>query len=73
MTQKRRSPHKAGNGAQAGGLGAWEVYRTAALDDVRRASEHLSRYANNTDTPAPGAVEAADLLDAAHAALGGAA
>lgn len=28
MTQKRRSPHKAGNGAQAGGLGAWEVYRT---------------------------------------------
>lgn len=28
MTQKRRSPHKAGNAAQAGRLGAWEVYRT---------------------------------------------
>lgn len=26
MTQKRRSPHGAGNVAQAGGLSAWQVY-----------------------------------------------
>ena len=26
MIQKRRSPHRAGNGAQAGGLRAWQVY-----------------------------------------------
>lgn len=72
MDQKRRSPRKAGNVAQAGGLSAWEVYRTAALADVCRACEHLSRYATGTDTPAPGAVEAADLLDATLDALGGA-
>lgn len=28
--QKRRSPRKAGNGAQAGGLSAWQVYRAPA-------------------------------------------
>ena len=71
MGQKRRSPRGAGNVAQAGGLSAWEVYRNAALDDVSCASERLARYANETDAPAPGAVEAADLLDAARDALGG--
>ena len=63
----------AGNVAQAGGLSAWEVYRTAALDDVERARERLARYACETDAPAHVAVEAADLLDAARTALGGAA
>ena len=71
MGQKRRSPRKAGNVAQAGGLSAWEVYRTATLDDVQAAQARLSNYANGTDDPAPGAVEAADLLDAARDALGG--
>lgn len=59
--------------AQAGGLSAWEVYRTATLDDVERACERLARYASETDTPTHVAVEAADLLDAARTALGGAA
>ena len=73
MAKKRRSPHKAGDVAQAGGLSAWEVYRTATLDDVERACERLARYASETDTPVHVAVEAADLLDAARTALGGAA
>lgn len=30
MVQKRRSPREAGNGAQAGGLSAWRVYRKPA-------------------------------------------
>ena len=73
MAKKRRSPREAGNVAQAGGLSAWEVYRNATLDDVDTARARLTRYANETDAPAPGAVEAADLLDAARDALGGAA
>lgn len=72
MRQKRRSPREAGNVTQAGGLSAWEVYRKATLDDVASARGRLTSYANETDTPAPGAVEAADLLDAARDALGGA-
>lgn len=72
MAQKRRGPGGNRGLAHAGGLSAWEVYRNAALADVDRASEHLGRYASLTDTPAPGAVEAADLLDAARNALGGA-
>lgn len=71
MRQKRRSPRKAGNVAQAGGLSAWEVYRTEALAGINDASEKLSRFADETDNPLAGAVEAADLLDAAREALGG--
>lgn len=43
-----------------------------ALADIDRARDRLNRYADETDDPAPGIAEAADLLDAAHAALGGA-
>lgn len=43
----------------------------SALSDIDRARDHLHRYANETDNPAPGAAEAADLLDAARDALGG--
>ena len=71
MGRKRRSPHRAGNATQAGGLSVWEVYRSATLDDVSSARSRLHHYANGTDEPAPGAVEAADLLDAACDALGG--
>lgn len=42
-----------------------------ALADIEHARECLHRYAMDTDNPAHGAVEAADHLDAAHAALGG--
>lgn len=72
MTRKRRSPHKAGNVAQAGGLSAWESYRSRALLAVLSALTELNSYADSTDDPAPGAVEAADLLDAARVVLGGA-
>ena len=72
MGQKRRSPRGAGNVAQAGGLSAWEVYRKATLDDVSSARKRLHHYANGSDEPAPGSVEAADHLDAARDALGGA-
>lgn len=41
----------------------------SALADIDRARERLHRYADGTDTPALGAVEAADLLDAARDAL----
>jgi len=40
-----------------------------ALTAIDSARDHLSRYALATDWPALGVVEAADLLDAAHAAL----
>jgi len=43
-----------------------------ALADIDRVRDHLSRYAEGTDAPAPGVVEAADLLDAARGALDGA-
>lgn len=42
-----------------------------ARADVERAIATLHRLALDTDTPALGIVEAADLLDAARAALGG--
>lgn len=71
MGHKRRSPHGAGNATLAGGLSVWEVYRSATLDDVASARDRLTHYANETDEPAPGSVEAADLLDAARDALGG--
>jgi hypothetical protein len=45
----------------------------SALADVDRARERLHRYALDTDSPLPGATEAADLLDAARDALDGAA
>lgn len=40
-----------------------------ALTAIDSARDHLSRYALATDWPALGVVEAADLLDAARAAL----
>ena len=40
-----------------------------ALADIDRARDCLHRYALGTDAPAHGAVEAADHLDAARAAL----
>lgn len=39
--------------------------------DIDRASATLHRLALDTDAPAPGVVEAADLLDAARDALDG--
>lgn len=44
-----------------------------ALADIDRARERLHWYADETSNPNPGAVEAADLLDAARDALDGAA
>lgn len=41
----------------------------SALADIDRARDRLERYAGETDNPAPGAAAAADLLDAARAAL----
>lgn len=71
MSRERRSPHKAGNVAQAGGLSAWEIYRDPARDAVNKARTELARYAETTDAPEWGAVIAADLLDAAVSALDG--
>lgn len=73
MGQKRSGPGGNRGHAQAGVLSAWDVYRRAVLDEIQRASDHLSEYARATDTPARAAVEAADLLDAARDALEGAA
>lgn len=72
MGHKRRGPGGNRGHAQAGALSAWEVYRKATIDDVSSARNRLHHYANDTDEPAPGFVEAADLLDAACDALGGA-
>lgn len=72
MSLKQRSPRKAGNAAQAGGLSAWESYREPARDAVNKARDELARYADTTDAPDWGAVIAADLLDAALSALDGA-
>lgn len=44
----------------------------SAKADIERAMSALNRYALNTDTPHHGVVDAADLLDAARAALDGA-
>ena len=44
----------------------------SALADVERARDNLQRYSVGTDTPRPGAADAADLLDAARVALDGA-
>ena len=43
----------------------------SALADIDRARSRLHDYADETDNPAPGAVDAADLLDAALDALDG--
>ncbi len=43
----------------------------SARADIDRARSRLTQYADETDTPLPGAVEAADLLDAARDVLGG--
>lgn len=47
-------------------MGSMPGLALAAIDSAR---DHLARYALATDWPALGAVEAADLLDAARAAL----
>lgn len=72
MTYRRRSPREAGNGAQAGGLSAWEIYRNPARDAVNLARAELACYAETTDDPEWGAVIVADLLDAALSVLDGA-
>ena len=46
--------------------------RILALSAMDAAAEHFDAYALATDDPAPGTVEAADLLDAARDALAGA-
>lgn len=43
--------------------------RIFAIAAVTSAREHLARYALGTDCPPLGMVDAADLLDAAHAVL----
>ena len=45
--------------------------RFLALSAMDAAQAQLDRYALVTDDPAPGVVEAADLLDAARAAMEG--
>jgi hypothetical protein len=72
MTYRRRSPREAGNGTQAGGPGAWEIYRNPAREAVNLARAELARYAETTDNPEWGAVITADLLDAALSAMDGA-
>lgn len=44
----------------------------SALADIDRARDRLNRYADETDSPPPGVVDATDLLDAARDALEGA-
>lgn len=46
--------------------------RLLALTAMDAARKHLNRCALATDDPEPGIVDAADLLDAARAALAGA-
>lgn len=43
----------------------------SALADIQRALSRLNQYALDTDNPEHGAIEAADHLDAARAALAG--
>ena len=74
MAANMKNPGAGGRRGQklrALGPKTWETYRTETLKDVARARERLSRYARETDDPASGIVEAADLLDAARAALCG--
>lgn len=68
---RQRSPLKAGNAAQAGGLSAWEIYINPVRDALNEARAEPSCYSETTDTPEWGAVIAADLVDAALAALDG--
>ncbi len=49
---------------------ATDLLQTAQAD-IARAIATLHRYAMETDNPKHGAVEAADYLDAARAALAG--
>lgn len=49
---------------------ASDLLQTAAAD-LERVRDLLQRYANKTDTPPLGVVEAADLVDAARDALNG--
>lgn len=72
------SGYRAGQGSRRSGvvgmphaMASWEVYRQAILCDVAQAAEKLKQYGQETDEPAPGAVEAADLLDSAKVALDG--
>ena len=45
--------------------------RILALSAMDSAREHFDAYALATDEPGPGMMEAADLLDAARAAMAG--
>ena len=58
LSEAKNNPHAA----------ELRILALSGLDDVRAL---LARYALTTDTPALGMVEAADLLDAARAALDG--
>lgn len=66
-------------GASANAQGAGEAKHTRpeadalilAVSATEEASASLQRYGGLTDTPAPGTVEAADLLDAARLLLAG--
>lgn len=66
-------------GASANARGAGEAKHTRpqadalilALSATDEARAHLQRYGGLTDTPAPGTVEAADLLDAVRLLLAG--
>lgn len=66
-----------GASANAQGVGKAEHTRPEAdalilaLSATDEARAYLQRYGGLTDTPAPGTVEAADLLDAARLLLAG--
>ena len=64
---QNRSPEHPSTG------GAFEAYTVSrsAVAAIDAARNLLARYALSTDWPATGVVEAADLLDAARALLGG--
>ena len=49
-----------------------DLLQSALADIVDRARDRLNRYADETDSPPPGVVDATDLLDAARDALEGA-
>ncbi|CAD1792530.1 MULTISPECIES: hypothetical protein [Xanthomonas] len=73
---KQRSPHEAGHGAHAGRLGASRDYTMEAAlylaaVAMEAAQAQLEAWARLTDEPHWAVVDAADLLDAARAALEG--
>lgn len=77
MSRLEKAKPKGGNPWASDSTTAWESDSGAkhspqeaqalflALSAINTAREHLDRYAVDTDTPAQGVVEAADLLEAA--------